>query len=64
MIDVYNFLYLYATENEIEIYDCESESTVFEGYPGDYEVHEFDDYEVQSFDIESNGLLIINIAID
>ncbi len=63
MIDIYTFLELYTTGDDVEIYDFETEDTVFFGDP--YEaIQEFGDYEVESFDIESNGKLIINTAIN
>lgn len=63
MIDIYNFLDLYATGDDIEIYDFETESIVYKGNP--YEaMHEYGDCEVKSFDIESNGKLIINTSIE
>ena len=59
MIDIYTFLELYATGDDVELYDCEREEVVFSGDPCDA-MQEFGEYEVLSFDIESNGKLVIN----
>lgn len=59
MIDIYTFLELYTTGDDVELYDCEREEVVFSGDPWDA-MQEFGDYEVLSFDIESNGKLVIN----
>lgn len=63
MIDIYDFLELYTTCDDIEIYDFLTESIVFSGDPTDAK-HEFGEYTVESFDIEANGKLIINTSID
>lgn len=61
MINVYDFLQLYTTDDEIEIFDLESLSTVYKGYKDDIDDEKLEDLEVQSFDIERNGKLIVNI---
>lgn len=61
MISVYDFLQLYTTDDEIEIFDLESLSTVYKGYKDDIDDEKLEDLEVQSFDIERNGKLIVNI---
>lgn len=63
MIDIYNFLYLYTTGEDIEIYDFRTEKIIFAGDPGEA-MDEYGDYEVESFDIEPNGKLIVNTMID
>jgi len=60
MITVYNFLQLYTTDDEIEIYDLVTEQAIFHGYKDDLD-YDIEELEVMSFDIESNGLIIINV---
>ena len=60
MINVYDFLELYTTDDEIEVYDLATEETIFRGYKDDLD-YNTEELEVMSFDIESNGLLIINV---
>lgn len=62
MIDIYTFLDLYATCDDIEIYDFKTETVVFSGDSIDAK-YEFGEYEVESFDID-NGKLIVNTEID
>lgn len=63
MIDIYNFLYLYTTCEDIEIYDFKTGKIIFAGDPREA-MDEYGDYEVESFDIEPNGKLIVNTEID
>lgn len=61
MINVYEFLQLYTTDDEIEIFDLESLETVYKGYKDDIDDDGLENLEVQSFDIELTGKLIVNV---
>lgn len=63
MITLYDFLELYTTDDEIDIYDLASEAVVFRGYKDEVDemIH---DCEVMSFDVEANRKLIVNIDMD
>ena len=62
MVDIYTFLNLYTTCDDIEVYDFKTETVVFSGDPTDAK-YDFGNYEVESFDID-NGKLIVNTEID
>lgn len=63
MITVYDFLELYTTGDRIEIFDLETLETVYKGFPDEAQLGEFSDFTVQSFDVEQNGLVVINIDL-
>ena len=64
MINVYDFLQLYTTDDEIEIFDLDSLETVYKGYKDDIDNEGLEALDVQSFDIELNGKLIVNVDCD
>lgn len=61
MIDLYTLceLYLESSEN-MEVWDNETEKTVFSGTFHEAQFSEFSDAEVGSFGIE-NGVIVVNI---
>jgi hypothetical protein len=63
MISVEEFLELYATDDRVEIYDFDTEKTIFGGYKEEVDFN-IGSLDVMSFDIEVNGLLIINVSAD
>ena len=60
MISVYDFLQLYTTDDEIEVYDLLTEQAIFHGYKDDID-YDIEELEVMSFDIEADKLLIVNV---
>lgn len=51
MISVYDLLYLYANDDEIEIWDCLTQETIFHGYRDDLD-YNIEQLEVMSYDID------------
>lgn len=64
MITLYDFLQLYTTDDEIEIFDLDSLETVYKGYKDDIDDDDLEWATVESFDIERNGKLIVNVDMD
>lgn len=65
MLTIYDFLTLYATEDDVQIYDFSSEEIVFTGDPSEA-MDRYGDCEVESFDVDpkaTKGTLIINTEI-
>ena len=65
MLTIYDFLPLYATEDDVQIYDFSSEEIVFAGDPSEA-MDRYGDCEVESFDVDpkaTKGTLIINTEI-
>ena len=62
-MNVYDFLDYYNDCGDVEVWDFNSEKTVCKGDMHEV-MWEYGDYEVESFDITSRGVLIINISIE